>query len=408
MRGANADTDSRKTKATLTFGPWFGGLSMNLTGTKLLSILAGIVLVAAMNVNCGGDAKTVKTDKLVVALEYTGAESNDGRDLQGTEGWQLRPQFETLIDVDRKTGAFIPMLATEWTVMPDGKSYDFKLRHGVQFQNGLGEMTAADVKFTYDHLAMRDTTPQQTANRRTQSVDIINDYEVIIHERVADPSNIDDQFSALYHNGFIVSKKDFEARGDPKSLTDLPLAGTGPYQMVSRQSGSEILFKRVDNQWRIKPDFPMLEYKIINEPSTRLAALLAGEVDITTVPIDQEKTATDRGMKRITGSVPSLRFFIDPHDCCTFDPKTDVYRHPDSPLMDIRVRQALNKAIDRNTINKAFLDGRGENHDLAPPSPNQTGVGPHMGETLRKGLWLRPTGRHGLAEASRLRSRPSP
>lgn len=196
---------------------------MNLsTGRKCLSLLAGTILVGVMAVNCGGDTKTVKTDKLVVALEYTGAESNDGRDLQGTEGWQLRPQFETLIDVDRKTGAFIPMLATEWTVSPDGKSYDFKLRHGVQFQNGLGEMTAADVKFTYDHLAMRDATPAETARRRTQSVDIVNDYEVIIHERVADPSNIDDQFSALYHNGFIMSKKDFDARGDPKSLTDLP------------------------------------------------------------------------------------------------------------------------------------------------------------------------------------------
>src|SRR3954467_15069418 len=129
------------------------------TRFKTLMLMGLFVALAAA---CGGDESLptkAKTDKVTVALEYTGMESNDARDLQGTEGWQLRPQYETLIDVDRKTGEFIPMLATEWKVAPDGKSIDFKLRKGVQFQNGLGDMTAADVKFTYDHLAMRDASP---------------------------------------------------------------------------------------------------------------------------------------------------------------------------------------------------------------------------------------------------------
>ncbi len=346
----------------------------SVTRFKWLVVVSMLAVMAVVTTNCGGETKTeaVKTDKLVVALEYTGLESNDARDLQGTEGWQLRPQYETLIDIDRKSGEFIPMLATEWKISPDGKSVDFKLRKGVQFQNGLGEMTAADIKFTYDHLAYRDATPQETARRRTQSIEIVNDYEVIAHMRTADPSNIEDQFTSLY-NGFIKSKKDYETRGDPKGLNDMPLAGTGPYQMVSRQAGSSVLFKRVENHWRAEPEFPQLEFRIINEASTRLASLLAGEIHITTVPLDLEKVAEDRGMKRIAGNVPALRFFIDPHDCCTLDPNTGKYRHPDSPLMDVRVRQALNKAIDRKAINKAFLDGRGETMIQAHHHPTRPG-----------------------------------
>jgi peptide/nickel transport system substrate-binding protein len=345
-----------------------------------------LLLVGAALVACGGDADETDSapKRLVVALEYTGLESNDQRDLQGTEGWQLRPQFETLIDVDRKTGEFVPMLATEWQVAPDGKSVRFKLRQGVQFQNGFGEMTADDIKFNYEHLAYRDTSPAETARRRVQRIEVVDKYEVIAHLRSADPSHIEDQFTALYHQGFIKSKKDFEARGDPKGLNEMPLAGTGPYQMTSRQPGSSIVFKRVDSHWRVTPDFEELEYRIINEASTRLSALLAREIHITTVPVDVQKVAEDRGMTRITGKVPSLRFFIDPHDCCTLNPNTKQPNHPNSPLMDVRVRKALNKAIDRNAINKAFLEGRGEIMVQAHHHPTRPGWDPSWQQRWEK------------------------
>jgi peptide/nickel transport system substrate-binding protein len=138
------------------------------------------------------------------------------------------------------------------------------------------------------------------------------------------------------------------------------LAGTGPWKLVKWTAGSSILFQRVENHWRKTPNFKELEYRIINENSTRLAALLAGEIHITTLPYDLMDTATGRGMKVVQGNLPAFRVWMEYFGCCVRDIATGQYRHPNSPLMDVRVRKALDKAVDRNALNKAFLGGKGE------------------------------------------------
>src|SRR5690606_28252967 len=99
---------------------------------------------------------------------------------------------------------------------------------------------------------------------------------------------------------------------------------------------------------------------ILNETSTRLSAFLAEEIHLTTLPSDLQLQAVDRGMEYVTATVPSARVWLDFFGGGQRILQTGELRFPDSPLTDDRVRQALNKAIDRDALNQAFLNGRGE------------------------------------------------
>jgi ABC-type transport system substrate-binding protein len=321
---------------------------------------AGTLLLAA----CGGSKDKdsggqATVDRLVLGVNYTGAETNDYRLHGGAESWLLRPHYESLITIDRHTGKYAPQLAKQWDFSSDGKSVRFKLQEGVQFHDGWGEMTAEDIAWNYNvhKKAEREmTTIIQTVDR----VDVVNPYEVVMHFYRPERDNREFIFTDHYITASIVSKKHWEAKGDSRALNGHILAGTGPWKLSNREAGSFLRFQRVENHWRKTPDFKELEYRIINETSTRLAALLANEVHITTLTPDLVDTALGKGMKQITGNVAAFRTWMDFWGCCVINTKTGKYRHPEAPLLDLRVRKALNKAIDRDALNKAFLRNEGE------------------------------------------------
>src|SRR5205085_2390347 len=173
-----------------------------------------------------------------------------------------------------------------WSVEPDGKSYRFKLRKGVQFHNGFGEFTGRDVQAWYQGVLSGPPTagagPLAGEMRTTvDSVEVVNDYEVVFHNRV--PSYLFLYFMGAGTNATgMFSKADFDARGGklPATLADPPLAGTGPWQFVERVQGQYVRFARVPYQhWRLgQADIPELEIRWIPENASRLNALLAGEV----------------------------------------------------------------------------------------------------------------------------------
>jgi ABC-type transport system substrate-binding protein len=332
---------------------------------RLLTATGATVAGAALLAACGGDGSksgsggNAAVDRLVLGVNYTGAETNDYRLHTGAESWLLRPQYETLVTIDRKTGQYAPQLAKSWEFSKDGKSIRFKLQEGVQFHDGWGEMTAEDIAWNYN--VHKKAEPVMTTIIQTvDKVEVVGPYEVVMHLYRPERDNREFIFTDLYITAAIVSKKHWEAKGDSKDLRGHILAGTGPWKLSAREAANYIRFERVENHWRKTPDFKELEYRIINENSTRMSALLAGEVHITTVPPDSVQTVLDRGMKQITGNVPAFRVWMDFWGCCVINVRTGKYRHPNSPLLDLRVRKALNKAIDREALNKAFLRNEGE------------------------------------------------
>jgi len=306
---------------------------------------------------------TPKVDRVVLAVAPPQRESNEMRHMTGPNSWQLRPMYESLIGVDPSTGKLAPQLATEWKVEPNGSSIRFKLRQGIPFHDNWGSFSAQDVPVPWKENVKEDsltgTRPYWT--RTLREIEIVNPQEVVFHLNRPD-GHFFESVSEARGNMEAQSLAHLEKQG-PATMQSKPLAGTGPYQYKEREQGAYLRFQRVPyTHWRSTPDFPEFEFRWIKEASTRLAALVTGEVHIADLPQDLQPHAAQRGYKLLAGRVPALRTFVE-YRCCNFRDINDFskgYAQPDNPLMDIRVRRALSKAVDRNELNKAFFAGKGE------------------------------------------------
>ncbi|MDE2970618.1 MAG: ABC transporter substrate-binding protein [Chloroflexota bacterium] len=315
-----------------------------------------------------------KVDRVIMAVTPPSTEFSAPRMGGQPQAFQVRPIYEYLIGIDAETGGFVPELATEWSLEPDGLSFRFKLREGVKWQKDFGEFSAEDVVFTHEQFIKEDSVHGQTTSyaEMVSSVDIVNDHEVIF--RLGRPAaEFITVMSAQQGNmGDQVSKAHHEAEGEPLNLND-SVVGTGPYQLLEREQERFLIFERVPYEhWRITPDFPEFEYRWLAEASTRLAALIAGEVHLASIPKDNVGTATSEGMKLIQGKVPGQRTFIR-YYCCNFDSEANAWTNPDSPLMDIRVRKAFSKAVDRPQLNEAFFAGAAVPMYNAHQNPSREG-----------------------------------
>jgi peptide/nickel transport system substrate-binding protein len=335
--------------------------------------LVSMAIMAAMLLACAGPrepaastsnepaAAEPKVKRLVMAVPEPGIESNNPRILPQTFTWQIRPIYEHLIGIDPETGKVVPQLATEWNVEPDGKSYRFKLRKGVRFHGTYGEFAAKDVVYTWEDVILPDTIDIKSVVMRTfvDRVEVVNDYEVVFH---LNAPRVDFEPIASQAQGglMMMSKAHFDAVGDPLQY-GAPLVGTGPYQFKERAQSAYIRFQRVPYQhWRINPDFEEFEFRFQNEASSRLAGLLTGEAQVASLTSDLLPQAENQGIKVVRGRVQALRTFLA-SQCCFLNRDTGEYPvHPNSPLLDVRVRKALNKAINRDELNRAFFAGKGE------------------------------------------------
>ena len=134
-------------------------------------------------------------------------------------------------------------------------------------------------------------------------------------------------------------------------------AGTGSYQFLERNSNEGIRFERVVNHWRRSPQFGELRIIPVAEEATRLAVLLAGEGQIVELGRELLDHAEDRGMRRISSQLParSIVWFMGGQYNSTPDRLDSTV-----PWLDVRVRRAMNLAIDRALLNEVFYGGRAE------------------------------------------------
>jgi len=306
-------------------------------------------------------------------------ESSDLSQLAGPTLWPLRPMYEYLVGTDPVTGKLVPQLATEWKLGLEGGEAvaRYKLRKGVQFHKGWGEVTAADVVHTWRDLT-RAGTPKTNADyyrEVTKDIEVINDYEVVFHLLRAD-ANFVSAHGEQDGSVEIQSKKHFDALGRPTLQTG-PIAGTAPYQFKERTQGAYLRFERVPyKHWRTTPDISEFEFRWMKEPSTRLAALLTGEVHVTSLTEDLLQQAERQDMKVVRSQVPGSRVSMQIWCCNLVDGSDPAKGVVEGPLNDARVCKALSKAIDRNELNKAFLGSKGQIMHIPHFHPSRMGWNP--------------------------------
>jgi ABC-type transport system substrate-binding protein len=263
--------------------------------------------------------------------------------------------YEYPVGVDIRTGGYIPMLATEWNMSPDGKSWTVKLRKGVPWHRGYGDFTAQDIVHTYNHLVGGLSALAGYWRDNLDRIEVVNDHEVVFRMKRVEPEWYH-QVSTFWDSEMI-SKAQFEKEGQ-QGFAAKP-AGTGPYQFVERRFGQNLRFERVPyTHWRVQPDFKELELLIIREELTRQAALVTGEVHIAEdVPLDSQAQAIAKGMKLVRSTIPSGGLVGQFGG--NYLPSTPSY-DTTIPWTNRKVRQALNLAINRQEIIDTLFAGKYE------------------------------------------------
>ncbi len=264
-------------------------------------------------------------------------------------------------------------LAEKWEVSKDAKSWTFYLRKGIQWQDGYGEFTAEDVKYSAQRYAGKDSVASRAAMfRDVESFDIPNPYQITFRFKSPQASMIYGLTDALPYF-MIVSKKYFETVGDDKAA--LRPVGTGPWRLVEHKLGDHMTFEAVDNHWRQTPYFKTLTVKIVPEASTRIAQIKTGEADIVDLSLALKKEAVKSGIEVRQFAGSSSATIKLPGQTATTWPNYD----PTVPWVDaqnpdraLKVRKAMNLAINRQAIVDTILGGEGTplaNNLVVPGTP---------------------------------------
>src|SRR5688572_24984224 len=235
-------------------------------------------------------------ERLVVAVGQWGIETPFAWRSSQSEKTLWDTVYDPLITRDAKTFAYRPGLAIEWKPSNELRTWTFKLRPGVQFHEGWGELTAEDVKFTVEQNIKPDSGGGSAPFFRQQldRIETPDRHTVVMHfkNRVWEVPSLFTQFVG-YQN--TTSKKYLESVGEQKAA--LHPIGTGPYRHVEGRQGDFHRFEAVASHWRKPPAFKELVIRRIPEPATRLAGLRAGEIDIGQVFGDYLDQARKVGLR---------------------------------------------------------------------------------------------------------------
>ncbi|MFC1917274.1 ABC transporter substrate-binding protein [Chloroflexota bacterium] len=242
--------------------------------------------------------------------------------------------------ISKETG-----LARDWTVSNDNKTFTFYLREGIKFHNG-DEVTAEDVKFSIER-AIGPASVASNAKLLTdviESIEVQDPYTLVI--RTVNP----EIFMLIYmsqiiggQEGMVVPKNYIMENGDDY-FTRHPV-GTGPYRVVEFENGSHLKLEAQPNHWLIGvPKYEYVTFLIIPEESTRIAALKTNSADVILISGDALNQVSDYNVFLNAGTATDGGYF-------------DAQWDETSPYSDVRVREAMNIAINRQEIVEYVYNG---------------------------------------------------
>jgi peptide/nickel transport system substrate-binding protein len=254
--------------------------------------------------------------------------------------------FEGLVDMSVNI-ASIPSVAKSWKIAADWSYIDFDIKSGIKFHNG-DPLTAEDVKFSFE-THMRPELRQTLGfayRSRIKNIEVLGPYKVRFNLKMPAP----DLWKRLWWNGAIMPKKYREQVGDA-GFADKPI-GSGPFKWVDYKQDQFMTMEAVPNHHRKSPEFKTLKIVYVEDNSTRLAMLKAGEADIialTGAHIPQIKADPNLKLIQIKHTIGQTLGYADL-----------PFPEEKSPFQDIRVREAASLAIDRKGICDKILFGGAE------------------------------------------------
>ena len=278
----------------------------------------------------------------------------------GSHAESLKHVFDTLV-WSGDALELEPRLAESWKAINDN-TWEFKLRRGVKFHDG-SDFTAQDVKFSIERIpTVSGPNPTTIYVRRVKEAKVIDPYTLHVVTDGAAPT-LPNDFIRL----FIVSSK--AAAGLTKENANEAFnsgkaaIGTGPYKYVSWQPKGDLVLVRNDAFWGPKEPWARHVRKEIANDAARVAQLKAGQLDLITRVPDTDVAALKRDPKLTVETIDTVYVFnveMDMRDKANNVTAKDGSPLAKNPFQDLKVREAIDLAIDRKALAEVAMEGMGK------------------------------------------------
>ncbi len=245
--------------------------------------------------------------------------------------------FDSLFDINFDTMEITPILVEEWEQVDD-LTWAFKLKEGIEFHKGYGEMTAEDWAFWVNKIVTEKAPPYFVMGSGMVT-------EVVVTDKYSFEAHLKEPWAAfpltslVSYGGFVLSSKAYQEMGAEQFAMN-PI-GTGPFELDSWTPGGEVVLKRNENYHT--PGVPKLDklvFQGIEDVVVRLEKIRNGEIDFT-VGLNKKDMSAVR-------EDPNLQV-LDAGGW-NWDYITFNLNLPDRPWLNTKVRQAIGYAVDRTVI----------------------------------------------------------
>jgi peptide/nickel transport system substrate-binding protein len=238
-------------------------------------------------------------------------------------------------------GSLTPALAESWEISEDGLQVTFHLRKNVKFQDG-SPFNAEAVKFNFDRvLDKKIRVPLRGYFETVSKVEALDEHTVRITLTAPTPAFVG---SLVTGPAAMMSPASIDKHGNTYEKIIYPV-GTGRFKFREYVGGDHLTFDRWDGYWGKKPYYKTIKILIMPEPASREAAVLSGQADMIMQPpsVDIDKLKKNPKVKVIIGPTTRIIYMAMNNQSAAFS--------------DVRVRQALNYAVDKESIIKSILFG---------------------------------------------------
>jgi len=324
-------------------------------------------LAAGVAAACAGPAGAQEL-KIGVASEATSIDPHFHN--VGQNNALRRHIFESLVFADAN-GKPTPHLATSWRTVDD-QTWEFKLRPGVKFTNGA-DFTARDVIYSVCRIPTVENSPSNftIATKGIEAMEAPDPLTLVIKTKGPYPLMPLDMNSVA-----ILSSQSFGAGPDlafkkagctglgtpPKSADfndPAKAVGTGPFKLAEYTRGTRILLERNEAYWGAKPQWKTVVFRPLTAAGPRVAALLAGDVDMIENPPIQDFERLKTSNMTVVQGLSNRVIYIHLDQFAGPGWTTPGVKGTDgkNPFLDKRVREAMSKAINRDAIVERIMGG---------------------------------------------------
>jgi peptide/nickel transport system substrate-binding protein len=349
-----------------------------------------VATIAVAVMTAGAAMAQDQKGTLIVAIDNLGTQSMDPiQEGRPANAHFHAPMYDSLVGYNYEKGGIGPGVANSWELSDDGLYWTFHLRDDVKWHNGE-PLTAHDVKFSLERTMREDSLASRRAQlaKNVKNIEVVDDHTVRIYTdgvQVYFPTGLS---RSVFQEGQLMPKNYIEEVGD-EGFRKKPI-GSGPWKFVANVPGDKVEYEAVDyDHWRGKPHYKKLEILLVPEESTRVAMLQTGEAGLASISPEaiSEARAADLKVLSVPATTQGVYQFYGLH----------LPEHADSPLQDVRVREALSLAIDRQAVIDHVMYG-----EAGWPMPMATFPYTVDADTERWQKWAKHAYRYDPARAKEL------